>query len=277
MSLVKQIYREEIQAGSPFAEAITLAKSELPQAGRFLVGQDIMNAVDRMEKIPIDDLLKAMPYARPPFASTWIEWMPPGGGGHTGYMILTDDEPQSFRFRRYSSMRGLEGVIGATVFAELDWVRVTAAGYSTDVPPMSYPPPQIAPVNSIDQFTDETFAADIRMAVSDVIGMLLIINSPSGVVEIAEAPDTAREDARRKRDGRMPLPNLRAIRLNIGRVRQLSNGTDGDGSEGRPRAEHLVRGHFKMIKGEMCWWSPHPRNLAGKTPTALPRDYSVRV
>jgi len=275
MSLVKQIYREEIQSGSPFAEAITLAKSELPQAGRFSVHQEIMDAVDRMEAIPIDDLLKAMPYARPPFASTWIEWMHPGGGGIIGYLIQTEDELNSFRFRRFIWMRAAEGVLGAKVVGDLDWVRVTPKGYSTDIPPTRYPAPLIPTSGETDEFADKAFADDVRTTVSDVIGMLLIINSPSGVVEIAGAGDTAAEDARRKREGRMPLPNLREIRLNIGRVRQLSNESDGGESEGRPRAEHFVRGHFKLINSEMRWWSPHIRNQAGETAAALPRSYVV--
>ena len=279
MSLVKLIYRENVDAASPFAEAKALAKAELPQAGRFRVNQDIMDAVDRMEAIPIDDLLKAMPYARLPFASTWIEWANPEGGGHIGYLIQSDDQPDSFRFRRYLSMRGIEDAAGHAVVADLDWVKVSPYGYSTDVPPVKYPAPlvTVTSAGARDTLADQTFAEDVRTTVSDVVGMVLIINSPSGVVEIAPPADTAKEDARRKRDGRMPLPNLREIRLNIGRGKPEGRGTDGGDPEGRARAEHFVRGHFKLINSKMRWWSPHIRNQAGETPAALPRDYSVGV
>lgn len=274
MSLVKLIYRNTA-ATSPFAEAVALAKAELPQAGRFRVNQDVMEEVVRMEMSPIDELLTAMPHARLPLASTWIEWMNPEGGDHIGYLIQTEPQPDSFRYRRYMTMRGMDG----DIVADFDWVKVNSHGYSTDVPPVRYPAPAVLMISAgnNDAMLDQTFAEDVRKAVIDVVSMVLIINSPSGVVDIAPPADTIKEDARRLRTGRMPLPNLRDIRLNIGRIRQEAGGSDGADQTGGARAEHVVRGHFKLIKSKMRWWSPHIRNRTGETPVALPRDYSVGV
>lgn len=262
MSLAKEIYRLKSTPAGPFTDGVTRANALLPAAGRFRVDDTVMKAVERMERTPFADLLGALDQARLPFPVTWIEW-PSLGGGHLGYLVEQARGEIGFAFRQYLYAEGMERATGHRVICGLGRVVVEPAGHHCENPA------EAATSGSVLGRDPHELAA------ADLLGMLLIINSPSRVVVIDEAPDTSRVDARRVRQGRMPLPNLRPIRLDFGRLRQIDVEDGTERADGDASAEHFVRGHFKFRHRRMHWWSPHIRNQAAHEPAAMPRDYHV--
>ena len=262
MTLAKLIYRCRDWRDSPFVEGITRANDLIPDAGRFIVDQSVMDAVQRMEKTPFADLLRALDHARPPFPLTWIEWSSPGGG-HLGYLVEQAQDTSGFAFRQFLHALQIERATGWPVVCTLGRIHVDPSRFRCE--------------NVAEAATSGNGPGPNphEQASADLISMFLIINSPSRVVTIDAAPDTQRADARRVAEGRPPLPNLRRIRLDVARLRQVDIDDGVPQADGRPRAEHFVRGHFKFRNGRMWWWSPHIRNQAGDEPVALPRDYQV--
>lgn len=262
MTLAKLIYRHDDRRDNPFAEGIAQAKMLIPGAGRFVVDQSVMDAVQRMENTPFADLLQALEHARLPFPVTWIEWSHPGGG-NLGYLVEHTEGGLGFAFRHFLQSGPIERVLGCPVFCNLGRILVDPNGFRCE-----HPADAAASDDNSGQHPQE-------LATADLISMLLIINSPSRVVTIDEAPDTERVDRRRAREGRPPLPNLRPIRLDVTRLRQVDIEHGVALADGRVRAEHFVRGHFKFRGGQMRWWSPHIRNQVGADAAGLPRDYQV--
>lgn len=262
MTLAKQIYRCREQRDGPFVEGITQANDLFPKAGRFIVDQSVMDAVQRMEKTPFADLLRALDHARPPFPHTWIEWGDPGGG-HLGYLVEQAQGTSNFAFRQFLHAPQIERATGWPVVCTLGRIHVDPSGFRCE--------------NVAEAATSGNGPGPNphELAAADLISMFLIINSPSGVVTIEAVPDTQRVDARRVAEGRPPVPNLRRIRLDVARLRQVDVDDGVAQADGRPRTEHFVRGHFKFRNGRMWWWSPHIRNQAGDEPVALPGDYQV--
>ena len=262
MTLAKQIYSCRDMRDGPFIEGITRANNLIPEAGRFIVDQGVMDAVQRMEKMPFVDLLRALDHARPPFPLTWIEWSHPGGG-HLGYLVEQTQRAPGFAFRQFLHAQQIERATGWPVVCNLGRIQIDPSGFRCE--------------NAAEAATSGNRPGPNphEQAAADLISMFLIINSPSRVVTIDAAPDTQRADARRVAEGRPPLPNLRRIRLDVARLRQADVDEGVPQADGRPRAEHFVRGHFKFRNGRMWWWSPHIRNQAGDGPDALPRDYQV--
>ncbi|WP_284210387.1 hypothetical protein [Methylorubrum aminovorans] len=261
MTLAQRIYRSRNEYKGRFANSINEANRLIPEAGRFLVDQSIMNAVQRMEKTQFSDLLQALSYARPPFSPTWIEWNAPGAGD-IGYLIEQTGHAPGFAFRQYLHIPQLEQKVELPIICTLGRIFVSQRGYRCE-----HPAEAASSQNNADSDPYE-------LAASDLISMLLIINSPSPVVTVDEAPNTDRVDERRARKGRPP-PNLRRIRLDVARLRRIDVEEGVAQADGQPRTEHFVRGHFKFRNGRMWWWSPHIRNQAGNNKEVKPKEYHV--
>jgi hypothetical protein len=113
----------------------------------------------------------------------------------------------------------------------------------------------------------------LELAAGDILGLLLIINSPSKILLIEE-PDNATLNAKRARRGRAPILDLRTIKFDIARFQRAANPGISLQTEGDV-AEHVVRGHFKTRQTGVFWWSPHVRYQMGDEPVAKPKDYDV--
>ena len=196
-----------------------------------------------------------------PFPLTWFEWVNPQGGGTIGY--LCEQLPAAgFVFRQFLSERTIQEKIGFPVICTFGRVRVEPAGWSAE------------------DKTDEASAHEqaqnfLELAAGDILRLLLMINSPSNILEIGAGADNHVVDAQRARKGRPPLPNLRPIRFDVARFQQAAF-LQGKRPESQSDvAEHFVRGHLKTRKNGIFWWSPHVRYQMGETPAAEPRDYEV--
>ena len=152
----------------------------------------------------------------------------------------------------------MEKAIRYPIMCNLGRIAITAAGYQCE-----------------NLAEAQTSGDEAKLASADIVSMLLIINSPSRVVSIDDPEDVARADRTRLAQGRPPLPNLRPIRLNVSRLRQIDE-ENGSAQPGQGAgSEHFVRGHFKWRNNNMWWWSPHLRNRNKDGEPAQPRDYLV--
>ncbi|MCK1307693.1 hypothetical protein [Bradyrhizobium sp. 45] len=256
MSLVKVLYRIDAAKAGPFTSAVNDAQRLLPEGGRFTVNEAVMGAVGRMDKAGFTELLPLLSKAKLPFPVTWIEWPKPGGGGSIGY-LCQEIETGGFAFRQYLHLRQMTGTSELPIMGTFGWVRVEPSGWSSG-----------------DAATARMGASTLERAATDILSLLLIINSPSQILEITDAADNLRIDAKRAKEGRPPLPNLRTIQFDIARFQravpdEASTKTQTD------VAEHFVRGHFKRRKTGLFWWSPFVRYQLDEEPIAAPRDYTV--
>lgn len=98
-----------------------------------------------------------------------------------------------------------------------------------------------------------------------VMALLIVLNSKN-LVSVQPEADVAKLNKARARSGKVPLLPHHPVVLNLskaqrGRVMALATGL------GRASLDpHLVRGHFKLRKTGIFWWSPHTRGGAGATP-----------
>lgn len=261
MSLLNIIYRIRLQRAGPFVDGIREVQRLAPNGGRFEVDQNVMDAVERMHRTPFDELLKLLDYAKLPIPTSWFEWRQPGGRGYIGY--LCEDLPDGgFAFRQYLGFSRIQERDGLSVICNFGRIRVEATGWTAE---------------------DNAHRIDgagpgqnhLQQAAGDILRLLLILNSPSRILETGEGEDNRRVDARRAREGRPPLPNLRPIRFDIGRFRRAGFDNAAPPENQRDVAAHFVRGHFKVRSTGLFWWSPHVRYQLDEELPVMPRDYKV--
>jgi hypothetical protein len=262
VSLARVLFRTKLDDAGDFAFALTEAQRMLPTAGRFRVDEAVMNAVERMERTGFNRLLPLLHKAHLPFPATWIEWPAPDGGGNIGFLCETLADG-GFAFRQYMNSRAIREKMGFPIIGTFGRIRVERSGWSAESSADAKGASQGAGVNFLER------------AAADILGLLLIINSPSKVLEVGDEAGNTRIDAKRARQGQPPLPNLQPIRFDIARFRKIlpegtSLKTQAD------VAEHFVRGHYKTLETGVYWWSSHVRYQRGEEPVAVPKDYEVR-
>lgn len=88
-------------------------------------------------------------------------------------------------------------------------------------------------------------------------GIIAAINSRN-LVSLSEPADMTRINKARRKLSRPPLLSFRTVRLSLSRTveRRRSEG------QGNPMPLHMVRGHFKVRKSGIYWWSPFWRGDA---------------
>ena len=100
-----------------------------------------------------------------------------------------------------------------------------------------------------------------------VVAVLLLMNVKSYLQ--VEVPEISRRMARRKRPKRLPFSEIKLALPAYQQQRAAENGA----SKAEIR-RHLVRGHFKIRKTGVYWWSHHAR---GAGPLSKRAGYNVRA
>lgn len=91
------------------------------------------------------------------------------------------------------------------------------------------------------------------------IEALLIVMNSRNLTTISEPVDMTKVNKNRRIMGRPPLASFRSVTINLSKVGQRK--ADAASEAGHYR-EHLVRGHFKIRKSGIFWWSPFVRGDA---------------
>jgi hypothetical protein len=98
-----------------------------------------------------------------------------------------------------------------------------------------------------------------------VLALLTILNSRN-LISYGEESDPSKQNKARSKKGKPLLLSHREINLDLSPAmkKRLYAGA-GQGSRNTPVA-HIVRGHWKLRKTGLFWWSPHTRNSEDEMP-----------
>ena len=110
---------------------------------------------------------------------------------------------------------------------------------------------------------------DLRSEWRFVLGLLTTLNSRN-VVQISDTVDNRKINKARARTGKAPLLDHSEIRLALSHAQRMRIAVGGN--RGPVSASH-VRGHFKLRKSGLWWWSDHLRG--GNV--VFPKVYDVRA
>jgi len=106
----------------------------------------------------------------------------------------------------------------------------------------------------------ESFCDDLAGELPFVEAFFLLLNTKNTIIR-QDREDLSKLNKARARNKKAPLREFITTRLRISKVMRNRLGAAGL-SRDQARA-HLVRGHFKVRKSGVYWWSPHPRGVKG--------------
>lgn len=112
--------------------------------------------------------------------------------------------------------------------------------------------------------------SDVEAEISILTSTLMLLNSKNGIS--AEQRDIQKLNKSRQAKGARPL--LEHWMLSLSLSRSLINVARSNGMSRNEMRAHLVRGHFKIRRTGIYWWSPFVRGNA-KT-GIITKDYRVR-
>ena len=105
---------------------------------------------------------------------------------------------------------------------------------------------------------------------------VLLLTAKNAPLLIGEGEDLTRLNRQRVRSGKPALVAARPVQWNLTREerRAVRASVPFDRSARSAALAHMVRGHMKIRKSGVFWWSPHFRNVENGEPAAG-RDYRV--
>lgn len=142
-------------------------------------------------------------------------------------------------------------------------------------------PPAMVPMVAFmrQSMSKQGFEEMIRSATNDlsaewqtIWGLLTVLNSRN-IIEIGPVEDYAKLNKARAKAKKPLMLSHRSIRLNLSKVQRNRLGQGGGGG-GQGMQHHLVRGHWKLRRTGLYWWSPFVRGSHGEIPGQ--RTYDVR-
>lgn len=117
-----------------------------------------------------------------------------------------------------------------------------------------------ARANPIEEQTDL-----LMLGIAHVlIGSLMFLAARGGARVEPVHHDVALQRSRAKA-GKPPLYSYARLRIDVAKHTTTTEPTGpGGGAARSPMRGHTVRGHFKTIRGRLCWWKPHIRGDLGR-------------
>lgn len=106
-----------------------------------------------------------------------------------------------------------------------------------------------------------------------IIMLLTARNTP---LLVEEGEDLSRLNKKRSQSGKPPLVDARPVTWNLSREERCVGRTTApfDGEARSAATAHIVRGHMKVRKSGVFWWSAHSQLFGANEPISG-RDYSV--
>lgn len=319
--------RLEPEALAPFV----FFRQALDGAHHFALDDDIVRAAHQVVRASPTSLVSALPLARLPFGTTWIEWSETrraelrDADGETvrhdrrrmGALVVADEGLQSgmMHFAIELADRTIRPVVVATLFdfsrpgsmADFEqnrrWTRDEIRAetalhpyarrwadkdaeveallglYTTTHHAMPHWARALMNRHALER--GQAYADAITQGALDeiqgapyfVMAAVALMNSRN-LVETApeKAPDElARLNAKRRKRGAPPLYSFSTVKISLSKIERARGRRPA--AQSQDIRAHLVRGHFKVRKSGIFWWSPHLRG----DPRAgfADKDYSV--
>lgn len=221
---------------------ISSLANDIQNAMRFSLTHDVGDALAKMDKTPVDTLIKAYPYAKLPYPATWIEYQPRNNGCYHGWFFQEHD--QGIRLKPSVSLNGL-GHIPVNV-ADTDYL-INEDGFHY----LKEPSPK---------FLQHFGNASRDRACKTALSLLLLMNSRSSLLKMIENDqDFSRLNKSRLRMKRPIKISNHTITFDIARILS-KNPNISDNDANLVMSAALVRGHFKVRKTGVFFWSPYVRN-----------------
>jgi len=108
----------------------------------------------------------------------------------------------------------------------------------------------------------ESFVGDLAGEFSFIESFILMLNSKNTIIE-QRREDLSRLNKARAKNRRPPLREFTTTHIRLSRVQGNRHGIRGGGWHESAR-QHMVRGHFKLRRSGVYWWSAHPRGFGDK-------------
>jgi len=218
---------------SPFLREVPSLVPDLKRAMRFKISDDVGDAVVKMRKTPAQTLLQAFNYARLPYPVTWIEYS--SASGKFGWLLNAEEEAIRLRV-----ILGVPVAAPVPIFVgSASSARITSAGIQTNA-------------------TEKTIETAMISQSLTALSILLLLNSRSQILKTREAPDVERLNKKRVKAGREEILPVHDIVFDVARMLVRHPGLP-EGAAAEAMAAALVRGHFKLRKTGVFFWSPYVR------------------
>lgn len=205
---------------------------------RFTMDKNLADAVEKLcDRLSASQILEMFHYIKPPYPKTWIEYHSTSGV-RMGWMI--EDENDHLQ-------------IGLVVAPNTVNYPLCSGGLKSIVSKDG-----IKPANDKIADTDKMWTStqgNIKIAMC----ILLLLNSRSNIVKInPPSKDSERLNKARSKKGLYPLVSNHEITFDIARILGKDSNLSPEDAK-REMAASLVRGHFKVRKTGVFFWSPYVR------------------
>lgn len=223
---------------------------------KFSIDQAVADAIVKMDKTPLKTLLEMISYAKLPYPQTWIEFCLPEGDLNIGWLIEQEDDGIAVRYvQSYSHTNH------TPVNAPYAHYLINSEGMHTHTNAQSMPPPAFS---AQDQARDAKFN---RYIVKSTLSLLLLLNSRSKIIQV-DPPDVNvdKRNQKNRRLGRAEiatLDSLNKLRFDVARIVDKDPSLEPE-EAAEKMAAALVRGHFKVRKTGVFFWSPYVRGASNE-------------
>lgn len=262
-----------------FKRVFSRLQAEVAVAEKFSLDADITAAADQLSNWN-PEIDKAIPFCRLPYASCWFEFRDIDRHSTDGLGLA----PGEIRPHRVGFLVKAEGTDMGVWRAHLFWSHEHRCVMSSLAPVFSiYQPhglfedkPQASPFfahhGHIPAYLRRVMLNDSNWQgeIGFLMAVLSLLNSKN--VSETEYIDRAKMNAKRHLSGKLPKYSHHLLKLRLSLKSRLER--EGGGVAGSSKVRHhFVRGHFKIRKSGLFWWSPHARG--GLRHGFASKDYRV--
>lgn len=225
-------------------ESIDFFASKIRGAMCLRLDDSVTDSVRRMRDTDQDKLLQLFQYANLPYPVTWIE-----AGDRNVVGLLLQQEEQEGPITVHTAVHGAGGLpaVRKDLFITISDEGITSSTDGTDFQ---------------RSFSEQHGKmTNVQM---DAYRIAILLNSRSHVFRIGEVEKDKKQDEKRlrKKFGAASYVSLRPIEFDLDRIFKKNPDISAENAR-KLAAESLVRGHFKVRKTGVFWWSPHVRNPSG--------------
>ena len=250
---------------SDLTQDIPFLADQIKESMKFSLDHNVGDAIVKMASTPMETVIKALPFAKLPHKKIWVEYITRGDTSRTGWLM--QETKQGIVVCCSTSTKKM-GHIPSFIVAPSTFL-ISKEGihllYAANIAPEAMP----------------TITKALMTQAKDCINLLLLLNSRSQVLTVEEPQeDYTKINRAKRRNGKPEKPSLHTIKFDVARlVRKGLSATEAFADI----AAALVRGHFKVRKTGVFFWSPFVRGAKSEEEkqvvweAGLKRDRDVTI